>query len=258
MGLKNNFINKINKNGAGFTLVELLVVIGILLILLALTLLIINPLTQLKKIRDSERKHDLLQIRNALDTYYNDHACYPASVPFGEKWLDGNVILMQKVPQEHTASCLVSGSCYYYYYQTDPNDSCPQWAILYAKLEITPVAAEHCGRKIIRTMCPGTAFNGKYNYCLSAGQINCTSLSQSGTAGPYLIVPSPTPTPGPTYPPETPTPSPTPGNYACTCDPNEYPGKKLYDFRPACNELFNNPPYKYCDDNCTQPCNPNY
>ena len=244
------------KNGAGFTLVELLVVIGILLVLLALMLTIIDPLTQLRKARDAQRKHDLVQIRDALDTYYNDHACYPASIPFGEEWLDGNVVLMQKVPHDKAASCKADSSCYYYYYQVDSSDPCPQWAILYAKLEIPPKIT--CTNEILRKMCTKFTIPKVYNYCLSTGQINCTGLQNASAPNPYYIVPPPTPTPGPTYPPETPTPSPTPGNYACTCDPNEYPGKKLYDFRPACNELFNNPPYKYCDDNCTQPCNPNY
>ena len=254
MRLKNNFINKIKKNGAGFTLIEMLVAIGILMILLAFALLIIDPLTQLKKLHDSQRKHDLVQIRNALDTYYNDHSCYPASIPFGQEWRDGNNVLMKKVPQEQTAYCIAGGSCYYYYYQVNPNDSCPQWAILYAKLEITPVAAESCGRKIIRTMCPGAAFNPKYDYCLSTGQIDCTSLGSSGIANPYYIAPPPTTTTV-TSPPTTTTTT-IPGSYSCNCDPNEYPGKKLYDIRTGnCNEV-NTIPYKYCDSKCTQPCGP--
>jgi len=200
-----------NQAKNGFTLVEMLVAIGILLILLAITLFAIDPFAQFKKVRDSQRKHDFIQIRNALDTYYNDHSCYPISIPFGEKWLDGNSILMQKVPMDPGIQC-ISGLCYEYYYQADKN-ACPQWAILYTKLEITPLLTEACVTKVIRSMCPtsdGTTCNSpadcgdswtscrnnlctrpnvttnpKYNYCLPAGQINCKGLLEANVPSGY-------------------------------------------------------------------------
>src|SRR3989344_4906681 len=52
---------------AGFTLLELLIVIGILSILAAVTLLVLNPTEYFKKSRDSARIQDLYALKKALD-----------------------------------------------------------------------------------------------------------------------------------------------------------------------------------------------
>lgn len=38
---------------------------------------LLNPKTQINKAQDAKRKSDLLQIKNALESYYNDHQAYP-------------------------------------------------------------------------------------------------------------------------------------------------------------------------------------
>ena len=58
------------------------------------------PQKQLDKAKDAIRKHDAQEIKKALDLYYNDHNCYPTSVPFGSSWTQGRTIYMKKVPQE--------------------------------------------------------------------------------------------------------------------------------------------------------------
>ena len=50
----------------GFTLVELLVVIGILATLLAITLIAINPARQFGQANDTKRRSDVTQILNAI------------------------------------------------------------------------------------------------------------------------------------------------------------------------------------------------
>jgi len=60
----------------GFTLIELLVVISILGILASL--LISNVTGARERARDSQRKSDLLQIKEALKMYCNDFGQYPA------------------------------------------------------------------------------------------------------------------------------------------------------------------------------------
>lgn len=62
----------------GFTLVELLIVIGVLSIIVSAVLLILNPFTQVQKGNDARRKSDLSQIQKALETYYQDSGRYPA------------------------------------------------------------------------------------------------------------------------------------------------------------------------------------
>lgn len=61
----------------GFTLVELLVVIGTVGALATFLIMLLNPVGQFAKARDANRKNDLHQIKLALDQYYSDHNRYP-------------------------------------------------------------------------------------------------------------------------------------------------------------------------------------
>lgn len=61
----------------GFTLVELLVVIGVLGILATGLLATIDPLEQLRKGSDSNLKTTSLELQNALTRYYSVHGTYP-------------------------------------------------------------------------------------------------------------------------------------------------------------------------------------
>ena len=56
----------------GFTLLELLIVIGILAILAATTVLVLNPAELLKQARDSQRVSDLATLNSALGMYVTD------------------------------------------------------------------------------------------------------------------------------------------------------------------------------------------
>ena len=56
---------------------ELVVGIGILAILSALLIVILNPFEQFKKADDTKRKSDLAQIQRALEAYYQDFGMYP-------------------------------------------------------------------------------------------------------------------------------------------------------------------------------------
>jgi type II secretion system protein G len=61
----------------GFTLIELITVIGVLGVLSAIILAVVNPLEQFNKSQDSKRKQDLAQVQRALEVYYNDFHRYP-------------------------------------------------------------------------------------------------------------------------------------------------------------------------------------
>ncbi len=80
----------------GFTLVELLVVIGIIAILA--TILLLQLGTARAKGRDAKRISDMNQMRTALELYFDDYNAYPATTDLlspatGTKYL-------QKVPTD--------------------------------------------------------------------------------------------------------------------------------------------------------------
>src|SRR3989344_5870404 len=65
-----------NKN-RGFTLIELLVVIIVMAVLAGIVTVFVT--TQGQKARDSRRVADLSQVQKALELYYAQYGCYPAS-----------------------------------------------------------------------------------------------------------------------------------------------------------------------------------
>lgn len=70
----------ISKN-RGFTLIELMVVIGILAVLAAIVLVAINPSRQFSSANNTKRKSDTVAILNAVQQYAIDHVgVYPAGV----------------------------------------------------------------------------------------------------------------------------------------------------------------------------------
>lgn len=63
----------------GFTLVELLIAIGLLAILTGALFTVFNPFDQIRKSQDVTRKSDLSQIQKSLELYYQDTGRYPPS-----------------------------------------------------------------------------------------------------------------------------------------------------------------------------------
>ena len=61
-----------NSSNTGFTLIELVVVIGILAVLFAIVLIAINPGKQFKAANDTKRRSDVNAILNAVYSYSAD------------------------------------------------------------------------------------------------------------------------------------------------------------------------------------------
>lgn len=198
----------------GFTLIELIVVIGMLSILFLVAISVINPIGQINKGKDAVRQHDLQQVKTALDTYYNDHGCYPTAVPFNAAWKEGNNIYMQTVPQDATCDGKTQ-SCYTY--QVDNTSACPQWDVLYGELVSSIVKSPSqilCPLTSLTNCLPKNYASSGYNFCLLSGNVDCAYIAQSNLPTPMPTA-QPTPTSGPPPPTGQPTPTPTPTPPAC-------------------------------------------
>jgi len=180
--------NHSSKSFVGFTLIELLIAIAIIGILASSAFFVINPAGQIAKSHDAQRKHDLEQIRQALDTYYSDNNHYPdgtGGIIDGKAWGNSWSPYMSKIPKDPLSPD------HDYLYES-PVDGDTEAYRLYAKLERCSDSQTAVGVDCLRP----------YNYSINSS--NLAMLAPIPTPTPTLI---PTSTPTPTL---TPTPTPLP------------------------------------------------
>ena len=72
-------LKKQNKN-SGFTLLEILLVVGIIAILAGIVIVAINPAKMLAKTRDTQRRIGVSEISKAITQYYIDKGHFPTSL----------------------------------------------------------------------------------------------------------------------------------------------------------------------------------
>ena len=70
-----------NKKQSGFTLIEILVVVGILGILLTIVLVAVNPTKNTQDARNAKRSADVLTILNAVNQYFVATGNFPTGTP---------------------------------------------------------------------------------------------------------------------------------------------------------------------------------
>lgn len=75
--LSNNPLKGHAYRQAGFTLIELLVVIAVIGVLATVLIVVIDPVKQLQRARDTKRKADVAKIQQALEMYRSDTGGYP-------------------------------------------------------------------------------------------------------------------------------------------------------------------------------------
>jgi prepilin-type N-terminal cleavage/methylation domain-containing protein len=119
----------------GFTLVELIVAIGILGILAIAAIVALNPYAQLQKANDARRKSDLAQIQRVLESYYQDNNKYPIAtaapyqipgVSWGSSWQPYiNVLPKDPISSKHYVY-YSTGESYYIYASLDRGNSDPK------------------------------------------------------------------------------------------------------------------------------------
>src|SRR5258708_39101296 len=180
------------KNHFGLTLIELLVVISVLATLTAGIILIINPTTQINKTRDAKRKNDLLQIQQALESYYNDYQKYPcwSTGCNTSPSVDAAYNLSGQLSDPNIPLPSPAGTQYLSIFPSDPNTSssynppCPnsqylsyindQPHLLFANLSISTDAQATASKPISTTFSPGISSDS----CISSG--SCTSITITG------------------------------------------------------------------------------
>lgn len=118
----------------GYTLVELLVVIGMISVLITGLILILNPVQKIAQTNDAKRKSDLAQLQRALEIYYQDYGRYPNSTAsytitgtnWGGAWSD----YMSRLPSDPK-----SGRRYVYFVPNSGNCVNGQCYLIFASLE---------------------------------------------------------------------------------------------------------------------------
>ena len=120
----------------GFTLVEIIIVVTIVVILGLATLVGINPMAQIFKGFDTRRKADLNKIKIALEAYYSDHECYPNFLPVKDAEGRPSYICDSAVLSPYLASmpCDPNSKKPYTLYLTPKDSICPQDFAFYAKI----------------------------------------------------------------------------------------------------------------------------
>lgn len=120
----------------GFTLLEILIVIGLIVMLAVVLMLLFNPKLQIEKAWDSKRKQDLAAIRYSFENYYNDKMSYPQSSDVCYTEAENNngncycrICATKKANDNILSSnlCDPQSSSKDYLYQFDCSQTQPQW-----------------------------------------------------------------------------------------------------------------------------------
>ncbi len=214
-----------NKN-SGFTLIEVLIVVGIIAIL-AIVLLMSEFFLQFKKGRDSRRKQELVSLQKVFEDYYNDTGHYPDVDIYSFDGLSCETNPTRFNPAIGKVPCDPQYSTHSYLYAT--TDGSAQDYRIYAQMENEKdpdVLKNPCGTG---TKCViGTR---TFNYVVTSPNTDVLTypvpqgvfVAPSGTPGNGSTGAPPTVTPGPPVPTNTPSPTITSGPPTNTPVPTAIP-----------------------------------
>lgn len=97
---KKHILGLAPSGSTGFTYIELMVVIGIILLISSVVLINVN--TTRSKLRDTQRLNDMSQLQTALEAYRRDEGTYPAVITPGQALIGPThrVTYLTKVPDD--------------------------------------------------------------------------------------------------------------------------------------------------------------
>lgn len=161
----------------GFTLMELILIIGLIALLLIGLLALLNPGQKIKQAHDTKRKTELQQLSKSFEEYYNDNEEYPTSV---------QICYNEEVVNGDSCSCHICGK----------ETGSPSFSPYLTALPCDPTHPTHrylyeyeCSEKSwFRLYAQLSTTTSAYDYGISSPNV---TISLYPTAGP-------TPTSGPT------------------------------------------------------------
>jgi prepilin-type N-terminal cleavage/methylation domain-containing protein len=139
----------------GFTLIELMVVIGLIMILATVSIALINPVAQMQKALDAQRKSDLGQIMHSLELYYHDNGQYPAALVFGASWTPYAAKLPNDPKPPKVYAYRTTGQAYY----------------LYVSLDLGATDPQACNSGAVCANAAGVSCGGVCNYGVSSSNV---------------------------------------------------------------------------------------
>lgn len=153
---------------SGFTLVELMIVVGIIAFLAVLAVIYFRG--QIFKGNDARRKSDINRIQIAAEEYEKDKNCYPAFISCNSDSTQLVHPYLDKVPCDPVTKAS-------YVYEPDGTSSCPRWYRIYSVLE------NQQDPQLIVGIGPNAAFNyylGSPNAPVPAGAPGGTATGGGG------------------------------------------------------------------------------
>lgn len=137
------------KKRSSFTLLEILIVVALIVLILTAMVVLLNPLQQINRGRDTQRKRHLDTLKKVFEDFYNDKGCYPKPVEVCYSGTDNGTPVNKNPcyicgseatspttlnPYINPLPCDPTYPINKYSYQVD-NLSCPTWFKIYVDFD---------------------------------------------------------------------------------------------------------------------------